>query len=55
MCENRTCPLRNECYRFTATPSDWQSFAMFEWFFNADRNADCEDKIPLVGYNAHDA
>lgn len=31
MCLNKTCPSRNTCYRFTATPSEFaQSYANFE-------------------------
>jgi len=31
MCANQTCPKRNECYRFTATPSPYrQSYASFQ-------------------------
>lgn len=32
MCENKKCPLRNKCYRATATPDPyWQSFCVFEY------------------------
>ena len=31
MCANETCPKRNECYRFTATPNPYrQSYADFK-------------------------
>lgn len=30
MCEGRGCPMKNKCYRFTAKPSDYQSFFMHE-------------------------
>lgn len=29
MCDNQDCESRNKCYRATATPSDWQSWAIF--------------------------
>ena len=29
MCVNETCPLRERCYRFRATPSEMQSFTKF--------------------------
>ena len=31
LCSNETCPLRESCYRFTATPDKlWQSYSCFE-------------------------
>ena len=30
MCENQTCPLKETCYRFNATPSSWQSYGDFK-------------------------
>lgn len=29
MCANTTCPKRGECYRFRATPSEYQTYAEF--------------------------
>lgn len=30
MCQNKTCPLNQKCYRFKATPSShWQAYANF--------------------------
>jgi hypothetical protein len=26
MCEGTGCPVKDECYRFTANPSDYQSY-----------------------------
>lgn len=26
MCSGKNCPVANKCYRFTATPSDHQSY-----------------------------
>ena len=32
MCSSNTCPLKESCYRFTATPSQfWQSYADFKY------------------------
>lgn len=30
MCRNRECKVREFCYRYTAKPSDRQSYAVFE-------------------------
>lgn len=39
MCLNEECPLKDRCYRFTATPNeDWQSYAEFA----PDENGECE-------------
>jgi hypothetical protein len=29
MCSNNECPLKENCYRFKAIPSDWQSYSSF--------------------------
>lgn len=29
MCENKLCPLKDNCYRYTAKPSDYQLYAEF--------------------------
>ena len=29
MCENKLCPLKDNCYRYTAKPSDYQLYAGF--------------------------
>jgi hypothetical protein len=29
MCKNETCPMKNRCYRYTAIPSDYQSYSNF--------------------------
>jgi len=32
MCSSNTCPLKESCYRFTATPNHhWQSYASFSY------------------------
>ena len=30
MCANQTCPLKETCYRFNATPSERQSYSDFK-------------------------
>jgi len=30
MCQNKTCPMRDKCYRAQAKPSKWQTYAGFE-------------------------
>ncbi len=43
MCQNQTCPLANQCYRFTATPSEMaQAYVTFSP--NSDGN--CEHFWP---------
>jgi len=42
MCMNNTCPLRSHCYRFTATPSQYQTYADFK----PDDNDTCDDYYP---------
>ena len=29
MCSGGDCPRKDQCYRFTATPSEWQSWSDF--------------------------
>lgn len=31
MCRNETCPIKNTCYRYTATPNKYQSFSSFKY------------------------
>lgn len=38
MCTNEECPHKEECYRFKATPSEYQSYGTFE----PDKNGECE-------------
>lgn len=38
MCQDKDCPLKESCYRYTAKPSEWQS-----WFSESPRDGDkCE-------------
>ena len=56
MCEGKDCPIKESCYRFTATPSDRrQAYAEFEfkesgslrgcthYINNGERCGDCEN------------
>ena len=31
MCVNELCPNADSCYRIQATPSQWQSYAQYEY------------------------
>jgi hypothetical protein len=47
MCDNKDCPLRESCYRFTATPSKYmQTYADFE-FTTKDGITECEYYWPV--------
>jgi len=39
MCKDQECPMKRKCYRFTATPNEWQ------WYLDPSvRKGDkCED------------
>lgn len=36
MCTSNECPVRDQCYRKQAKPSNWQSWANFEYSCNKD-------------------
>lgn len=38
MCKNSTCPLRDKCYRATATPDTYQYYADFK-----HKDGKCDD------------
>ena len=43
MCENETCKLKQECYRYMAKPNEhWQVYADFK----PVREDYCENQIP---------
>ncbi len=50
-CTNDECPLRNECYRFTATNDDIQQwYAKFDFFeveLNELNEYGCKHLLPL--------
>jgi hypothetical protein len=31
MCKNNNCPMKNDCYRYTAIPNAYQSYSLFEF------------------------
>jgi len=43
-CRNDTCPMRENCYRFTAKDSLMQSYSMYVY-----ENGMCVDYIPNLG------
>lgn len=38
-CANKECPLKHDCYRFTAPSSDYQSYSSFK----PDEKGECKD------------
>jgi hypothetical protein len=46
MCKNEECPLRNQCYRYTAVPEVYQSYASFK----PDENGKCDYFIEMAQY-----
>lgn len=51
LCVNDKCPLRKECYRFTAIPSDFlQSYT----FFNLNADGTCNWFWDNKGYKKDD-
>jgi hypothetical protein len=45
MCENKQCPKKKTCYRYTAIPEEhWQSYSTFT--FNAEEGK-CEYYWPI--------
>lgn len=44
MCENKDCPLKQSCYRYTAIPSRYQSYANFAPDLLSGK---CEDFWPI--------
>ena len=40
MCSNKTCPLKETCYRSTAIPNPYgQTYASFTWSYDEGQNA----------------
>jgi hypothetical protein len=47
MCENISCPLKESCYRYTATPDEYrQTYGEFEYKI-VDGVAICKYKIEI--------
>jgi hypothetical protein len=41
MCANFLCPMNQQCYRFKAEPSYYQSYADFKPFVNENEDMEC--------------
>ena len=41
MCNNALCPMSQQCYRFKAKPSYYQSYADFKPFVNENEDMEC--------------
>ena len=62
MCQNGDCPLREGCYRFTATPDQYrQSYAKFEYRFEyiesdgyGELDVTCEHYMPDIQPRNHE-
>lgn len=61
MCQNENCPLKDGCYRYTATPDEYrQSYAMFEYKFEfydrdgyTELDVTCEYYMPDIQPRNH--
>ena len=42
MCQNKTCPIRTRCYRFTAKPDTYQQYS----YFQPNTNLKCDFFLP---------
>ncbi len=31
MCDNKDCPIKLQCLRYTAKPNEWQSYTTFQY------------------------
>ena len=40
MCLNIDCPIRSDCYRYTAKPDEYQTYSKFE-FIESDTKIGC--------------
>ena len=48
MCNGRACPLKENCYRYKATPSDfWQAYFTLEPYDHEKKECDYEWKIKV--------
>ena len=54
MCKNKTCPLRNTCYRFIAKPNPWaQTYSDFRWKSEEEGKVTCEDYWDSAPYKSN--
>lgn len=43
MCINEECPLKENCYRYTAPAAEfWQAYGDFEYFINDKKQVVCD-------------
>ena len=49
MCKNKECPLKDECYRFTAKPDEHQCYASFPHNEKCEYFIDNKDRINNKG------
>lgn len=53
MCTQELCPNAGHCYRTTAAPSAWQSWATFDYSISTD-GVVCEHYLPAYRTTATD-
>ena len=46
MCKNKYCPLKYKCYRYTAIPNRFHSYATFYY----DQNEGCNSLVEIEEY-----
>lgn len=60
MCQNKDCPLRKNCYRYRAIPSEfWQSYVVVEPEINQDGAKcdwfwDCRERLNVLSVEEAD-
>lgn len=42
LCRAESCPKKQDCYRYTASPSTFQSYFVFPPFFEYGNKFECE-------------
>jgi hypothetical protein len=47
MCTQTTCPKAETCYRIQATPSYWQSMALFNFTVTQEGVFSCDNYYPI--------
>ena len=54
MCDNKTCPLRNTCYRFIAEPNPYrQSYGDFRWKSEEEGKVTCDHYWDFTLYKSN--
>ena len=49
MCVTKDCPLKDDCRRFQAIPSEWQSYAAFQSYEDMEGIIRCDYFLPISG------